>query len=252
MKTLRSIVPALAVTLGFGAPALAQRPATAPDALVANAVAAVQQQYNESFKHHPQLYNGPEYVDYSLRYNERMGHQFFLSPDRQPGSVYYNEHYFTNLRLAYDVVLDQVVLQQPTNPLTLRLANEQVRYFFINDHRFVRLVADSSAGGTIATGYYEMLVDGPVQVLAKRTKRLHEQLSQRLINAEFVGADRFFMQKGGTYYAVTSKSGAVRLLADHGKEVQQFIRDKDLSFGKEQLGSSLAQVAVYYNTLAPQ
>ncbi|GAB3861034.1 hypothetical protein GCM10028822_39890 [Hymenobacter terrigena] len=220
--------------------------------MVANAVAAAKQQYNASFGHHPQLYNGPEYVDYARRYNERIGHQFFLSPDKQPGSVYYNDHYFSNLQLAYDVVLDQVVLQQPTNPLTLRLANEQVRYFIINDHRFVRLVADSSAGGTIATGYYEMLVDGEVQVLARRAKRLREQLNQRLINAEFVDADRFFLRKGGTYYAVTGKSGVVRLLADHGKEVQQFIRERDLSFGKEQLGSSLAQVAVYYNSLSKQ
>lgn len=252
MKTLCGIVPALAGILGFGAPALAQSTAATPDALVANAVVAAQQQYNASFGQHPQLYNGPEYVDYARRYNERIGHQFFLAPDKQPGSVYYNDHYFNNIQLAYDVVLDQVVLQQPTNPLTLRLANEQVRYFFIKDHRFVRLVADSSAGGVVSTGYYELLVDGRVQLLARRAKRLREQLSQRLINVEFVPADRYFLQKGGTYYAVTSKSAVVRLLADYGKEVQQFIRDKDLSFKKEQLGSSLAQVAVYYSSLPPQ
>jgi hypothetical protein len=249
MKTFGSIAPALAGLLGLGAPARAQSPAPAPTALVATAVAAAQQQYNDSFGAHPQLYNGPEYVDYARRYNERIGHQFFLAPDKQPGSVYYNDHYFKHLRLAYDVVLDQLVLQHPTSPLTLRLANEQVRSFSINGHRFVRLQADSSAGGVIATGYYELLADGRVQVLARRAKRLREQLSQRLINAEFVSVDRFFIQKGGTYYAVSGKSAVTKLLADHAKEVQQFMRDKNLSFKKDQLGSSLAQVATYYNGL---
>ncbi|MBJ6107464.1 hypothetical protein JAO73_00465 [Hymenobacter sp. BT523] len=250
MKTFHTVWLLLAACW-LARPACGQT-AAAPDP-AAGAAALAQQQYNASFGRHPQLYNGPEYVDYAKRYNSRIGHQYFLAPEKQPGGVHYNGHYFANLQLAYDVVRDQVVLQLPTNPLTLRLASEQVRYFYLNDHRFVRLLADSSAGGVIQTGFYEVLADNKVQLLAKRAKRLSEQLSQRTINAEFVPIDRYFLRKSGTYYAVTGKSGVVRLLADHGKEVQQFIRDKDLKFNKEQLGPSLTQVAQYYGTLpAPQ
>lgn len=233
--------------MGLGAPALAQ--GTASEALVSNTVETVQRQYNSSFGAHPQLYNGPEYIDYARRYHAQIGHQFFLVPGLQSGDVYYNNHYFPNVRLNYDVVLDQVVLPQPTSPLTLRLVNEWVRSFTIDGHRFIRLVADSTAGSVIRTGYYEVLADSRVQLLAKRAKRTQEQLSERLIDIEFSLMDRLFVKKAGRYYPVSSKSAVVRVFADRDKEVQQFIQSNKLKFNKAQLEASVARLTQYYNGL---
>jgi hypothetical protein len=250
MKTLYGIVPALAGIMGIGAPALAQR--TTPDALVANAVETVQRQYNSSFGAHPQLYNGPEYIDYARRYHAQIGHQFFRVPGLQSGDVYYNNHYFPNVRLSYDVVLDQVVVPQPTSPLTLRLVNERVRSFTVDGHHFIRLVADSTAGGVIRTGYYEVLADSRVQLLAKRAKRTQEQISDRLIDIEFIPMDRLFIKKTDRYYPVSSKSAVVRVFADREREVQQFIQSNKLKFSKLQLEASVVQLTQYYNGLPAQ
>lgn len=250
MKIFYTGLPALVGLLALGLPALGQSPA--PDALTAAAVTAAQKQYNDSYVGHPLLFNGPEYIDYSKRYHASIGHQFFQVPERRPGSVYYNDHYFQNLRLTYDVVLDQVVLPQPTSPLTLRLINEQVRYFVIDGHRFIRLVDDSIAGGTIRTGYYEVLVDNRVQVLAKRAKRLQEQINQRAIDAEFVQTDRFFVKKDDVYHPISSKGSVVRLFEDRSKEVQHFLQTHKLSFGKAQFEASVVELALYYCSLPPQ
>ena len=96
---------------------------------MATDVATIKQQYTTSFAGLPQLYSGPEYLEYAQLYRSRDGHQFFAAPEPQIGSVDYNGHHFTGVRLAYDVVRDQVVLSQPASPLRLRLVNEWVTGF---------------------------------------------------------------------------------------------------------------------------
>ncbi|MDO3416241.1 hypothetical protein Q3A66_14315 [Hymenobacter sp. BT770] len=230
--------------LALGRPAFSQ---SAPE--LASAINAAQQQYTASFAGLPQLYNGPEYVDYAKRYQPRTGHQFFLWPDKQSGSVYYNGQAFGNLQLAYDVVLDQVVLSQPTSPLLLRLIPEKLEYFTLNNHRFRRLVADSASSRVIRTGFYEVLVDSSVQVLAKRAKRLQERIVTPNIAVEFTATDRLFMQKGGSYYAIKRKSNALRLFADKNKEMQKFIQQNKQTLNKLPLEASIVQLTRYYCSL---
>lgn len=251
MKTLYISLLALCGLLGRSASALGQqRPA--PEPLVA-AVEAAKAQYNSSFVGPPQLYNGPEYVDYSLRYHTRTGHQFFVTPEKKPGSVYYNDHFFPNLRLAYDVVLEQVVITQPTSPLNLRLINEHLREFTVDYHHFVRLVADSSSSRVISTGFYEMLVDDSrLQLLAKRAKRLQEVPAQGFLNVEYIPADKFFLQRAGVYTPINSKSALLKAFADHKKEMQQQIKEKGLRFGKADFNDSAVHLALYYVSLLPQ
>ena len=240
----------LVLVLGSLLPGLAaQAQLASPEARLASAVTAARQRYTESFGGHPQLYNGPEYVDYARRYHARTNHQFFLTPEMQPGSVHYNGQLFGNVRLTYDVVRDQVVLAQPTSPLTLSLINENVRGFAINDRRFVRLRADSTAGGVIRTGYYEVLADGRAQLLARRAKRQQEQIVQGFVDVEFIPTDRLYLQKDGVYYAAGRKAAVLRLLADHGKEVQQYVQERHLSFKKARFEVSMAQLVSYYNGL---
>ncbi|MDO7850793.1 hypothetical protein [Hymenobacter convexus] len=229
---------------------LAAGQAAAPDAALAAAVATAAQQYTAGLPLPSQLYNGPEYIDYAKPYKQVMGHQFFEEPTRQPGAVFYNGHYFNNLLLAYDVVHDQVVLSPPRSPLSLRLINDNVRSFSLNQHRFVRLVADSANRRVIDTGFYEVLLDAPVQVLARRSKRMQEHVGQQIVSVEFVPQDELFLKKAGTYYPVSRKSAALRVFADRGKEVQEYAKAQKLSFKKAKFEASLVQLAGYYSGLA--
>ncbi len=250
MKTfcVAALGAGLLALAGMG-PACGQ--AAGPEAGLTAAVAAAQAQYNQSFYGHPQLFNGPEYVDYSRKYHQRTGHAYYPTAQPQAGSVYYNGHYFAGIPLLYDVVLDQVVLSPPNSPLTLRLLNENVGYFTIGDKRFVRLVADSAAGKVLRTGFYELLLDGPVQVLARRAKRLQEHVALRVVDAEFTTIDRLLLKKAGRYYPVRSKAALMHLFADRAKEVQEYAKSQQLSFNKAQLEASAVQLAQHYASLPP-
>lgn len=242
-----------AILLGLAAlslPALGQPAAAETDA--ATPTAAALKLYAAASPGNSQLYNGPEYLDYSKRFRIRTGHQFFASPTPLPGSVYYNDHYFSGLQLAYDAVLDQVVLGVPSSPLTLRFINDNVRYFTLDGHRFVRIVADSTTADVLRTGFYEVLVDSTVQVLAKRAKRMQERAEQQYINAEFTVTDKLFIKKAGRYYPVSSKSSVTRLFADRSKEIQQYAQEHKLKFGKATREAAVVQLAAYYCSLPPR
>lgn len=219
---------------------------------VAASVTVLEKQYARAFATHPQLYNGPEYVDYAKRYHARFGHQYFLSDEPQSGSVYYNNHYFPDLLLSYDVVFDQVVIQHATNPFSLRFLDKDVRYFIINNHRFTRIEADSTAPTAFRTGYYEVLVDSPVQLLAKRAKRKQERINQRQVDIEFTLTDRLFIKKDGIYHPIKSKGSVTRLFADHSKEVQQYIKDNKLKFKKSRREADITYLTRYYAGLRRQ
>ncbi|WP_324673142.1 hypothetical protein [Hymenobacter sp. GOD-10R] len=212
----------------------------------------VQQKDQRTVDASPQLYNGPEYIDYAQRYQVRNGHQFFLLPDKQPGSVYYNDHSFAGLSMQYDVVLGQLVLQHVTSPLSLHLINEHVRSFTLAGHHFIRLVTDSSASAVVQTGYYEVLVDSTVQLLAKRVKQLHEKINQNRIEAEFLPTDKLFIRKAGVYYSVNKKRSVTQVFSDRSKEVQKYIQDNKLKFKKARREADIVQLTRYYAGLSPQ
>ena len=217
---------------------------------LATAVTALRQQYTAAFAGLPQLYSGPEYLEYAQLYRSREGHQFFADPEPQVGSVDYQDHHFTEVRLAYDVVRDQVVLSQPTSPLRLRLVNEWVTGFSIANHQFVRIAPASPAAGAIRPGYYELLLDGPLQVLAKRAKYQQEKLTQGGTDVAFLPNDKLFLRKADAYYPVANKRAVLRLLADHSREVAQYIQDHQLRFDHAQFEATTVALARYYVTLS--
>ena len=156
--------------------------------------------------------------------------------------------------LAYDIVRDQVVISPPGSPLTLRLVNEFVGSFVVNNHRFVRLVADSASIAVVSTGFYELLTppDAPVQALAKRTKRQQEHLILGKLDVEYTATDRVFLKKAGTYYPVNNKGAALRVLADRGPEMQAYLKAHKLAFRKADFEASLVELAGYYASLPPR
>ncbi|MDU0370796.1 hypothetical protein ACFPAF_10355 [Hymenobacter endophyticus] len=212
--------------------------------------AALQQQYNIIFTNSAQLYNGPEYADYSLRFNARIGHQFYMWPDKQPGTIVYNKQYYSGLLLAYDIVVDQVVLSFPNSPFRLRAVNEKVDEFTINNHHFIRVVADSTTDKNLSTGYYELLTPGSAQVLAKRSKHMQKQIRQNKVEAEFSSKDKFFLKHDGRYYAADSKASILRAFPSHSKEMQMYIQSKKLKFNKKTIEYSLITATNYYNELS--
>ena len=196
------------------------------------------------------IYNGKEYLNYDKYYLK--GHQFFKSSEEQEGDVFYENYLHTKTPLLYDVVLDQIVISEPGGSLQFKLENQKVNYFKLHGHLFIHLNTDSVSGSSMRSGFYNMLVDGKTQLLARRTKRVIEDPTPRGMEGEFLIEDKFFVRRGNQYYPVSKKKSVLKVFNNSKKELQKYSRNQRLNFKKENRETSLMKLIKYYDTLPAQ
>lgn len=209
-------------------------------------MASLQMEDAQSSSH---LYNGAEYVHYERMYSHIDGHQFFQTTELQPGDIYYDGTLYHNIPLLYDIKLDQVVLKFPKSPLQLKLVNEKLQSFTVNQHTFVRLTGEKTAKAPAPTGFYDVRSQGQARVLARRIKKANETITTSGVELSFDEADKFYLQKDGVVYPISGIGSFVAVLDDKKKELRKYISTQKLKFRKDQQEASFIKLAQYYNTL---
>lgn len=205
------------------------------------------QQYITSVDNDGHIYNGKEYVNYDKYYMK--GHQFFKFDEEEESDVFYEGYLFTKVPLLYDAVLDQIIISEPNGSLQFKLENQKVGYFRVHEHLFIHLNTDSVASSSMRPGFYDLLVNGKTQVLARRTKRMFEDATPRGMEGEFIIDDKFFVRRDNEYYPVSNKRTILKVFNDTKKELQKYSRSQHLNFKKENRESSLIKLVQYYDTL---
>lgn len=234
------------LVLGQGPRALAQ-PSSADSSLVATAQQSLSQYYTRALGDAAHLYNGPEYINYVRR--DTQGHRFFGSDAAQPATITYDGHAYPNVPLWYDLVRGQLVLTAPGGALTLLLLNERVSSFTVGGHSFIRLVGDSSGHAPVRTGYYDLLLDGPVQLLAARHKTLRIRALAEGVESTITASTDYLVRKDHRYYPVSNAASVLRLFPEQRAALQQYRKSNRLLFGTEQREQALLALLRYQATL---
>lgn len=241
----------LLLVLGLGRPAWGQdaAPPARPDStLLATAARSLSQRYTAGLGYESGLYNGPLYTDYVRPGTQ--GHRFFGSASPQVASLTYAGYPYAGVPLRYDLIRGQLVLTAPTGNQEMTLVNELVAGFVLDDHVFTRLVVDSSAGSPVSTGFYEVLVAGPVRLLAAHHKALQKQSSAGRVESEITASDAYFVEKSHHYYAVEKAGALLQLFPEHKAALRQYSRANHLSFRPDARAQALAALVRYEATLA--
>lgn len=227
---------------------IAQKITNSDSVAVASAVATATQQYVQQVQPESVLFNGPEYVNRNLP--STIGHPFFGSADPQPGTITYRSAQFQGIPLSYDLALDQVVLTYPSQAVAVMLVPEKIGAFSLGSHQFVRLLAaDSSAKSPAPTGFYEVLLSGPVSLLARHTKRVERTTVQQNLRLEFRQTDQLFVRTASTVAPVNNLKDVLNLLPAHKAEVQRYARQQQLRFSAAQREASFLSALRYYASL---
>jgi hypothetical protein len=227
--------------------AKAQTTTQADSISVTAAVATASQQYEYAVQPESGLYNGPEYVNYTQP--GTIGHQFFQQAEAQMGTITYSGATYQHVPLSYDLALDKVVLTYPNQAATMALVSEKVRDFTLGSHQFVRLATDSTAKGELPTGFYEVLLAGPVSLLARHTKRVNQTIVQQNLRLEFRQTDKLFAKSANASSEITSLKNLLALLPAHKTDAQQYARSHKLSFSTAERQESALSLLRYYYTL---
>ena len=224
---------------------LAARVSPAPsDTSLLAAVRAARRRYSTS-PPASRLLNGVAYIN--TRPSYVTGRPFFQSSDPQLGTLVYDGQVFTGVSLLYEQVLDQVLLYGPAQAAPLQLIRQQVQEFELAGHRFVQLPADST--GVVAAGFYDLVVNGPTQLLARRAKKLVATTGGYGLRGEYEEKTQFFAQQHGRYYQVSTLRQVLAVLADQQPALQAYARANRLQFAADSQEASLAALVKHYNEL---
>lgn len=191
------------------------------------------------------LYNGSEYV-YNVYYPFviNKGDPFFKSTYFDTGAVFYNNVLYENVPLTYDIVMEELLIRDPTNNYIIRLNNERVGWFIISGHTFIRLNQDNANNGALLTGFYDLLYEGKTSFYKRGLKIVKENLSfsERYI----VESNEYFIKKNNQYYTVKNKGSLLLIMNNKKKEVEQFIKKNRLNFRKNR-EEALRKLVAYYD-----
>ena len=240
----------LLLALGLGRPVFGQSaaPPARPDStLVAAATHSLAQHYAAGLGYESGLYNGPLYTDY-VRLGTQ-GHRFFGAGAPQPTSLIYAGQSYEGVPLRYDLIRDQLVLTAPTGNQEMTLVSELVSGFAFDDHVFTRVV-DLSANSPVRTGFYEVLVAGPVRLLAAHHKEFQKRSSAGRVESEITASDAYYVEKNHQYYAVGKAGTLLELFPEHKAALRQYARTNHLSFRSDARAQALAALVRYEATLA--
>ena len=215
------------------------------------ATGSLQRQYAAARGRESRLFSGPEYVNRLPGY--LTGHPYFNSPQAQPATVVYAGSTYADVPLRYDLMQGLLVLNAPQNGgRLLQLVNEKVARFTLAGHTFIRVVTDSASGAPVRTGYYDLLLDGPVRLLASREKNMQRRSTDQGMVGEITQRDELFLYHAldRRYYPAGSSRAVLKLFPDQKAALRKHIRTRKLRFRGASRESDFAELLRYQATLA--
>ena len=191
------------------------------------------------------LYNGSHYTGYPYTFKE--GSPYFNAQNFSQGSVVYDGILYPDVPLLFDDLRQKLITRD--QGYDMQLIDERIGGFDLPDHHFLRILSDSLSNYPLRTGYYEVLYPGRSTALKKLYKTIKEDptITEGIIRTILESTD-YFIRTGAGYHKVNSKRELLKVMGDHKKEVQRFIRKNKLKFRKHK-DEVIPQAAAYYDQL---
>ncbi|MGI4867807.1 MAG: hypothetical protein ACRYFZ_28075 [Janthinobacterium lividum] len=229
----------------LGSPALGQT--IRPDSSLLAASNGLHQHYAQALRDKSSLYNGPEYTNYVRPGTQ--GYRFFSSNDWQPAVITYGGETYAGVPARYDLVRDQLVLSAQSGTVDLILNSERLASFTLGGHTFVRLAGDSATGLPERPAFYDLLVEGPMRVLAARRKKYEEGLESSRIVSEITARTDYFLQQGRRAYPASKLGDVLRLFPQQRAALRSYAQANQLEFDEAGREAALVALVRYQATL---
>ena len=198
-------------------------------------------EYTKAIGKSGRLYNGSEYSFDDFQYGEHpfLGRKIFL-----PNRLVYDGFTYESVEIMYDVYRDQLVLahsDENGNFARIALYSEKVVGFTLGERQFVRLQETENIPES-GIGFYELLYNEHLVVLAKRKKKLRP--AGENYSYEFYGSDQFYLQKDGIYYSLKSKKDIYRVFVEDKKSLKAYARQTGIN--RVDLENFIVSLTEYY------
>jgi hypothetical protein len=202
-------------------------------------------EFNKEMGDQSPLYNGRIYSRFA--FFVKSGSPYFNSENFENGWVIYDSILFNNLPMIYEDLRKCVVYKKDSDEI--QLLNKRISSFSIDGHRFIRISPDSTNKNIPASEFYEILYDGPSEVLKNTIKSIQEVPTVEEGLTRYIREkDNYFIRIGTRFYMVRSKTDLLNIFQLHKKELETFLKKQKLKYG-ENTDHVLIQAAGYYDQI---
>jgi hypothetical protein len=182
------------------------------------------------------IINGRIYVP---QHTLAEGHPYFEIADWVMGDVFIRGHRFKNLKLKYDIDLDEFVLYiedkyQRKNYLVLN--HHYVDSVYLGKYIFINTAAYPGIGRDL--GYAELVYDNGLIFLVTYEKDFKKQYSESKPYGEYGKqyAERYIASEGSVS-KVTSKKAFLKYFESYKKEIRRYMKKQKINYRKAGSGT---------------
>lgn len=208
-----------------------------------SAIRFAQQLYTDTFVQQMQLYNGVKYNEVLRNPEIDRGHPFFISEKFTKGTIVYNDIEYTDIPLQYDVLTDQIITTLPNTNYKISLIKDYVQYFTLSDHHFVNITSKE-----MAPGFYELLLNDKMKVIAKRTKKSIESSynNNLIIRRRYIPKSKFYVFNNDRYFLIGNKKSLILVFQSQKEIINSYMRQMKTSFRKDK-EKYIVEIVTYCN-----
>ncbi len=167
------------------------------------------------------LFNGTEFTDIFL--NTDGSYRYFNGFDYTKGSVKYNDQYYSNVFLKYDLLEDNLLTHSNDNLsiFNVKLIPELINSFSIYNRNFIRL--ENTNLGLSGNGFFEIgFLGKDIALYIKRTKKKKDKPLKNGVQYQF-SEDNFYVLKTDGHYNIVGKAKDVwEILPEKEGQIREF------------------------------
>ncbi|MEJ5993802.1 hypothetical protein WG904_05155 [Pedobacter sp. Du54] len=200
--------------------------------------------FNAHIKQQSRLFNGPSFKNYGASV---VGSANFEDDSTfVMGNVIYENIPFNNIPLMYNIYEDKVISLLNTSTM-FSLISQKVSDFYLKNHHFKYINVIDTTKSVIKPGFFDVLYDGRLKILAKRMKKLQLTLNSKEVGYYFVPKTTYYLENGTKYAVISNESSFMNLFKAQKNEFKKHLKDNKINF-KKKPEEAMILLAKYYES----
>ena len=109
-------------------------------------------------------------------------------------------------------------------------------------HNYIHIKKTEAETHKLSTGYYDILYQGQIALLVKRSKKVTEKISQAGVEHSVSQYNHYYLLKDSVYILLKNKKRLTKLLKSTQGQNQEDIKSNQLNFRKDTENAMLSLV----------
>ena len=215
-----------------------------PDSASRTPIEKAESFFNTYIKQQTRLFNGPSFKNYGS--NVIGSANFENDSTFISGNVIYEGMLFTDVPLMYNIYEDKVISLRNKSTM-FSLVSPKVSDFYLKNHHFTYINVLDTTKSVIKPGFFDVLYEGQLKILAKRSKKLDLSLNSKEVVYYFTPKTTYYVENGDKYSVITSESSFMNLFKDKKNEFKKHLKDNKINF-KKKPEEAMILLAKYYES----